>query len=120
MATFQIVPMHESMRPPPDSGFIRIDDALLSGEYQALAKDHAIHDTLNGVGMVEIYEIYKHDERPEVHCVIRFGSSLNGHPGIVHGGITALLFDNTFGWLFVSLKIPKAVTANLNINYRYV
>lgn len=29
-----------------------------------------------------------------------------------------MVFDNTFGWLFISLKYPSAVTANLNINYR--
>jgi len=36
----------------------------------------------------------------------------------VHGGITSLVFDNTFGWLFFSLNLPLAVTANLNVNYR--
>ena len=32
----------------------------------------------------------------------------------------ALLFDNSFGWLFWQLRKPKAMTANLNINYKYV
>jgi len=43
---------------------------------------------------------------------------MNGHPNFVHGGITSLVFDNTFGWLFFGLDLPLAVTANLNVNYR--
>ena len=27
-----------------------------------------------------------------------FGDDCVGHPGVVHGGVTSLLFDNTLGW----------------------
>jgi hypothetical protein len=67
---------------------------------------------------IEFYEIYQNNETRDLRCVIKFGSSLNGHPGIVHGGITALLFDNSFGWLFFARSIPVGVTANLSVNYR--
>ena len=30
--------------------------------------------------------------------IVEVGSELNGHPGIVHGGFTAALFDDLFGW----------------------
>jgi acyl-coenzyme A thioesterase PaaI-like protein len=43
---------------------------------------------------------------------------LNGHPGVVHGGLTSTLFDNTFGWLFFALGKPPAVTANLTVNFK--
>ena len=46
------------------------------------------------------------------------GKALNGYPGVIHGGISALLFDNTFGWVFIALNAPHGVTANLNINYK--
>ena len=80
--------------------------------------DNAFHGTLKGESMIENYEVYHNKEKDEVMCIITFGKSLNGHPGIVHGGITSLAFDNTFGWLFIALKTDPAFTANLNINYR--
>ena len=30
--------------------------------------------------------------------IVEVGSELNGHPGIVHGGFTAALLDDLFGW----------------------
>jgi acyl-coenzyme A thioesterase PaaI-like protein len=105
------------LRPSIDE-YDRIDYKLLSTEYKIWVKDHALHETLAGDGKIEAYEVYKRKNADEVVCLVRFGKSLNGHPGIVHGGITSLVFDNTFGWLFISLKYPSAVTANLNINYR--
>jgi acyl-coenzyme A thioesterase PaaI-like protein len=73
---------------------------------------------LRCVIQIEFYEIYKNVDTSDLLCIIKFGAALNGHPGVVHGGITALLFDNTFGWLFFARSIPVGVTANLNINYR--
>lgn len=111
--------IHSIRKLRPDlSSYTRIDEALLEPEYRSFVENHALHDTLNGDNKVEEYEIYKKNDLSEIVCVIKFGSALNGHPGIVHGGITALLFDNTFGWLFTILKVPMAFTANLNINYR--
>jgi acyl-coenzyme A thioesterase PaaI-like protein len=90
----------------------------LAKEYKHWVKDHALHDTVAGPGKVEAYEIYQKNNSNELYCLVKFGKSLNGHPGIVHGGITSLVFDNTFGWLFLALKIKPAFTANLVINYR--
>lgn len=79
---------------------------------------HAIYGNLLGQNKIEAYEVYKKNDDGEVKSIIKFGGSLNGYPGVVHGGITALLFDNCFGWLFISMGLPKAVTANLNVNYK--
>ncbi len=62
---------------------------------------------------------------------IRIGKDLNGHDGIVHGGIISLLFDESFGWSFEAMPTNNVghgandddensivVTANLNVNYR--
>ena len=71
--------------------------------------------------MVEAYEVYRQKDvidSNEIVILIRFGERLNGHRGIVHGGITALCIDNSYGWLFFCLGKPMAVTANLSINYR--
>jgi acyl-coenzyme A thioesterase PaaI-like protein len=103
---------------PNNNEYDRIDTLLLTNEYKNFTKDHAVHDTLRGDGKVEVYEIYKKKDANEIKCIIKFGESLNGHKGIVHGGISSLVIDNTFGWLFMSCNLPSAFTANLNINYK--
>lgn len=97
--------------------FERIDSALMT-THKHFFKNNAMHDTLNGESLVEAYEVYLDKTTGEICCVIRVGNRLNGHNGVVHGGITALAFDNTFGWLLYSLKTEPAFTANLNVNYR--
>ena len=77
-----------------------------------------MHDTLNGQGLIEDYRVYRKDGHDEVACIVKFGDKLNGHPGIVHGGIISMAIDNTFGWLFTALEYPPSFTANLNINFR--
>jgi acyl-coenzyme A thioesterase PaaI-like protein len=120
------------------SQYERIDLEYMKLEkFRMFQKGNALHDTLSGNSMLERYEIYKKlpeslsssseakadggerdDSCDEIVAVVRFGNMINGHPSVVHGGITSLVFDNTFGWLFFSLNLPLAVTANLNINYR--
>lgn len=99
-------------------GYKRIDELMM----QFLSKDHiaknAVHGTLCGNSLIEVYEIYFNKQKEELLCLVHFGTELNGHPGIVHGGITATVFDNSFGWLFMASKLPVAFTASLNVNYR--
>ena len=97
----------------------RIDRELLnSPKFKAFHIGNALHDTLTGRHRVEKYEVYRKIGHDEVVAIVHFGDKINGHPTIVHGGITSLVFDNTFGWLFFGLDLPLAVTANLNVNYR--
>lgn len=107
----------EDLRPPKDL-YERVDTLLLTDEYRNFTKNHAIHDSLHGDKKIEVYEIYKKKDADELKCIIRFGEALNGHKGIVHGGISSAIIDNTFGWLFMSCKLPSAFTANLNINFK--
>ena len=100
------------------NGYNRIDDKLL----HLIPKDHiaknAVHGTLTGNSLIEVYEIYFNKKKEELLCLIHFGTELNGHPEVVHGGITATVFDNSFGWLYMASKFPAAFTASLNVNYR--
>jgi acyl-coenzyme A thioesterase PaaI-like protein len=97
----------------------RIDEEYMQlDRFKAFQNGNALHDTLNGLHRLEKYHIYKKLNSDEIVAVVRFGDMVNGHPTIVHGGITSLVFDNTYGWLFFSLDLPMAVTANLNVNYR--
>ena len=106
-----------------------------------LAESHAIFGTLRGPGLIERYTVYRRvkiDEKTfqgknptgELAVAdIRVGKDLNGHKGIVHGGIISLLIDDTFGWGYEAMgrlkgktygddDFPIVVTANLNIDFR--
>jgi acyl-coenzyme A thioesterase PaaI-like protein len=54
--------------------------------------------------------------------MIKLGNKLSGHKQILHGGITALLFDNAFGWcVYLLPEKPlgfRYVTAHLGIDYK--
>jgi acyl-coenzyme A thioesterase PaaI-like protein len=110
---------------------------------RATVSSHAIIGTLLNDDRIERYDVYrrvslstttlpstsmdKTEEEDEdrlsnhntaVRAMVRFGGKLNGHPGIVHGGILALLIDDILGFGFVAANVKMAVTANLNIDYR--
>jgi len=58
-----------------------------------------IFDTLGArTNSIRLYHLYAKRDGTAVAGIASLGSGLDGHPGIVHGGVTALLFDNTFGW----------------------
>jgi hypothetical protein len=101
----------------PDRSYERID-SLLESAHPEWKSNNAFHGTLQGDNMIEKYEVYANFEKKDIICLIKYGRSLNGHTGIVHGGITALTFDNSFGWLFLANKTPPAFTANISVNYR--
>jgi acyl-coenzyme A thioesterase PaaI-like protein len=105
------------MRPSFET-YSRVDESILADKELFKIENQALHGTLAGDGLIEVYEVYKKKDEEEILCLIKLGQKLNGYPDIVHGGITALLFDNTFGWVFIALKAPHGVTANLSINYR--
>lgn len=97
--------------------YFRIDQEIFL-KYPQYIDGNAFHDTLRGVREIKKYEVYQKRGCHEVACVINIGDKLNGHPGIVHGGIISTTFDNSYGWLFFALEIPPAFTVNLNVNFR--
>ena len=105
---------------PDSSQYERVDHVIFEEDdlYKTWREQHALYTSLHGESRIEAYEIYRSKTSEEIYCVIKFGDKINGWPNIVHGGITALILDNTYGWLFTTFKKPKAVTANLSINYR--
>ena len=101
-------------------------DALLQEKHKTiiklpdrnLAPTHIIYGSLLKKDLIESIELYKKDD--ENHVVVArvdLGRNLDGHPGVVHGGIIALLIDETLGFGFFSMGVPFAYTANLSINY---
>lgn len=119
-----VVPIAQGYGPP--EGYERIDEFLVD-RYAAYLAQNVFHQSLNGEGLVEEYKLYKKKKEggaakgeggQDVIAYCKLGADVCGHPAIVHGGITALLLDQTFGWLFVSSGLPLAVTASLTINYK--
>jgi hypothetical protein len=112
---------------------------------------HAVHGTLFGKGMVERFDIYQrilkkdnarssssnrtsssNDQQQQqqqqqqkiIAVDIKIGNKLNGHEGIVHGGIISLLFDEAIGCACECLRLSQdnsvllpAMTAYLNIDF---
>lgn len=101
------------------------DDHSLSGE-----KKKGRFKTIQ-----EINKVYP-DETEVICATFDLGTKLNGHPGIVHGGILSLLFDDTMGFAYEAVDLSQytlnnnddsvnqnhvpniAVTANLNVDFR--
>ena len=83
---------------------------------------HAIFNLLLGEHMIERYDIYRRpDDSANENVIIahvELGSRIDGHPGVVHGGILSLIFDDALGFGFEALGVNMAVTANLNVNFR--
>lgn len=98
-------------------GNVRCDEEYLKRSPE-FCEGNAVHETLGGHGLIEEYCVYRKAGDPEITCIVSFGDKVNGHPGIVHGGIISTVFDNTFGWLFTILDYPSSFTANLNVNFR--
>jgi acyl-coenzyme A thioesterase PaaI-like protein len=83
---------------------------------------HVIFNLLLGEQMIERYEIFKKlaetDNENVIIAYVKFGDRIDGHPGIVHGGILSLIFDDALGFGYEALGVPMAVTANLDVDYR--
>lgn len=87
---------------------------------RAKVSTHVIFGTLlQQSNLIERYDVYQSTDssRHMVRGVVKLGGNLDGHPGIVHGGILALLVDDVLGFGFFSMRVSMAVTANLNMNY---
>jgi acyl-coenzyme A thioesterase PaaI-like protein len=83
---------------------------------------HALFGILLGENMIESYEVYRRpdgsaDENVLV-AYIKLGNRIDGHPGVVHGGILSLIFDDALGFGYEALGVKMAVTANLNVDFR--
>ena len=80
------------------------------GALDRTSSSHAVFGALRGApGLIERFDVYRrvtlekattppHPGTREVTVVdVKLGTRLNGHGGIVHGGIISLLFDEAMG-----------------------
>lgn len=122
-----------------DGAWVRADSILAKQQRTGSSSVGGILTTLGEkTNAIKLYRIYGKPDGSEVAAVVQFGSGVNGHVGIVHGGVTALLFDNTLGWanaistlaaadeleaVIGGAAMPSSMrrfgfTANLSVNYR--
>ncbi|KAL1495185.1 hypothetical protein AB1Y20_017050 [Prymnesium parvum] len=60
---------------------------------------HAIFETLGArTNAIPAYRVYARRDGGGVAAVACLGAGCDGHRDVVHGGVTALLLDNTLGW----------------------
>jgi hypothetical protein len=81
------------------------------------AVTHAIYGTLRKEGLIEAYDVFqnkcfpiigsdsitstdRNDSQIAVAAVLKLGSALDRHDGIIHGSILALLIDDVLGFGF--------------------
>jgi acyl-coenzyme A thioesterase PaaI-like protein len=85
---------------------------------------NVVHSTLNIDGGIQDMKVYRSNDRKQLAVFITLGNKLSGHHQTLHGGITALLFDNAFGWAVYALPLEhppmtfKYLTAFLHVDYR--
>lgn len=80
--------------------------AFVSEDAKQLEPSPAVKpDSVTGRGVVALYNLT---------------SNVCGHKGLVHGGLTAAMFDETFGVvMFAHPSVPRyTFTASLTVNYR--
>jgi len=115
------------------------------GSHQGSSRSLIWH-TLQGKGMIEAFRMWKMESDKEqrqvetsdmvrpgkarTYSLVRLGDQVCGHKEYIHGGMTAALIDDLFGWMCGiertylidenadMYKNAKAFTAKLTINYR--
>ena len=88
------------------------------GDYNLLVSK-PYHDSLMSDLEMSHDDRLKLNQNAKIHVTFNPNSKLQGHEGVLHGGLTATLLDNVAGCLaFLACDLTPAVTAYLNINYQ--
>lgn len=110
-------------------GMTKILDAatLLESDHPFLEDDHMFSAFL-ARGIINDIEGFYSKSSKEFSAVVALGNDVSGYAGIVHGGLTAAIFDEVFGGLLFCLKTKHlslnpthympSFTVNLEVDYR--
>lgn len=110
-------------------GMTKILDAatLLQSDHPFLEDDHMFSAFL-ARGIINDIEGFYSKSPKEFKAVVALGNDVSGYAGIVHGGLTAAIFDEVFGGLLFCLKTKHlslnpthylpSFTVNLQVDYR--
>jgi len=91
-------------------GWMRIDDVNVKRVGNAYSlRGQAIKDTLAiRANALPAYRMYLREDGSELVLVVQCVDGTSGHKNILHGGITALLFDETMGWMAGAARMRDA------------
>ncbi|KAI8110875.1 hypothetical protein M9434_004449 [Picochlorum sp. BPE23] len=97
---------------------------LLKQDHPFLEDDH-MFSAFVARGLINDIEGFYSKDKTEFRAVVALGREVAGWPKIVHGGLTAAIFDEVFGGLLYCLKKSKAVsflgpayTVQLDVSYK--
>lgn len=68
---------------------------MLCLQFSAMLRQGALRDML----------CFYDSQKRKFHTVLQLGREVCGFPRIVHGGLTAAIMDETFGFLLFALKV---------------
>ena len=88
-----------------EPGAIKVLDAeaLLAQEHPFLEDDH-MFSAFVARGIINDLEGYYIPEKTKFNAIVSLGREVAGFPRVVHGGLTAAIFDEAFGGLLFSIK----------------
>lgn len=95
----------------PGSEKVLSADDLLEEKHPILEDDH-MFSAFVARGLINDIEGYYIRDKKEFKAIVALGREVAGFPRIVHGGLTAAIFDEVFGGLLFCLK---SNTASINI-----
>lgn len=104
------------------TGHQRIEQFIETGDWPDPPGDGepVVFDALSFVGgelsPLSAGAVFRRDGEEAV-AAVRFGSSYEGPPTRVHGGMLAAAFDEVMGTVFRIRGLPSAFTANLSVRY---
>jgi acyl-coenzyme A thioesterase PaaI-like protein len=117
------VPWVEQLLQHPDYAAVLTCGAMLADEAPVLPRDHMFAALLK-VGLIQDMLCLFNLKERQFHSLVTLGKNVCGHPGIVHGGLTAALIDETLGGINYMLKKHKllpsgpAFTVHLEVDYK--
>mmetsp|Transcript_18211 Transcript_18211/g.48997 ORF Transcript_18211/g.48997 Transcript_18211/m.48997 type:complete len:238 (-) Transcript_18211:229-942(-) len=83
--------------------------------------DHSLIHARRGDGEFERFDVWMDEEHHRTIALVRLGDRLCGHRGIVHGGATAAICDELFGWTAHRCnpgRPTRIFTASLDVHYK--
>jgi len=94
------------------------DEPQVHGEDTVIS---LLHDGGEEPALTNTARVFLDAAKQRVYTVWPLGRRVCGHPGIVHGGVTALILDESFGqayWAWCAKERGPGFTANLTVDYK--
>lgn len=84
-------------------------------------ENHSLIHSRREKGAFEAFDVWVDHAAGRTIALVQFGSTLCGHKGITHGGATAAVCDELFGWTAHRCgpgQPTNIFTANLRVDYK--